>query len=331
VRNRIEQRVVITDSGELLAPGIELLRGRGVAVDLLPEGMDAAAIAAAVADAPTAIIGVRPMRGPEIALLWKTGLLIRAGIGYDIIDVEAATAAGIWVANVPDYCVDEVADHATLLLMSAARRLMELEGIWHAGKWVNPAITPPVHRTRGRRLGIVGFGRIGRGVAARAAAFGWEVVAYDPFLRAEAVRAAGAEPIGLDELFRTSDAVSLHSPLTPETHHLVDATRLAAVKEGFILVNTSRGGLVDLDALDAAIESGRVAAVGLDVVEGEPNPDLSNPLFQRPNVLLTPHMAWYSIEARVDLARLAAENAYRYISGEQPWNLVNRDARAAAG
>src|SRR5207253_1785670 len=148
-------------------------------------------------------------------------------------------------------------------------------------------------------------------------------------LPADAVRAAGAEPLGLDELFRTSDAVSLHSPLTPETHHLVDGARLAGVRDGFILVNTSRGGLVDLEALDAALESGRVAAVGLDVVEGEPNPDLSNPLFQRPNVLLTPHMAWYSIEARVDLARLAAENAYRYISGERPWNLVNPGARQA--
>src|SRR5690349_15057913 len=225
----LEQRVVITDSAELLAPGIELLRERGVTVDVVPDGTDAAGIAARVADAPAAIVGVKPMRAPEIAGLRATGLLIRAGIGYDIIDVAAATEKGIWVANVPDYCVDEVADHAVLLLMSAWRRLSELEHVWHEGKWVNPAITPPVHRTRGRRLGVVGFGRIGRAVAARAQGFGWEVAAYDPLLAPESVRATGVIPVDLDELFTTSDAVSLHSPLTPETHHLVSADRLAKV------------------------------------------------------------------------------------------------------
>ena len=156
-------------------------------------------------------------------------------------------------------------------------------------------------------------------------------MAYDPFLPDDAVRAAGATPMGLDELFSTSDAVSLHSPLTPETRHLVGAERLAGVKDGFVLVNTSRGGLIDIDALDAALETGRVGAVGLDVLEDEPAPDLSRPIFQRPNVLLTPHLAWYSIEARRDLALLAAENAFRYISGERPWNLVNADARSAPG
>ncbi len=327
--NGIQQRVVITDSAELLAPGIALLRDRGVTVDVVPEGTDADGIAAAVADAPAAIVGVKPFRGPQIASLRETGLLIRAGIGYDIIDVAAATEKGIFVANVPDYCVDEVADHTVLLLMSAWRRLSELEHIWHEGKWVNPPITPPVHRTRGRRLGVVGFGRIGRAVAARALGFGWEVVAYDPFLSAEAVRAAGAEQVDLDELFTTSDAVSLHSPLTPETRHMVDAERLARVKDGFVLVNTSRGGLIDIVALDAALESGKVAAVGLDVLEDEPAPDLSRPIFQRPNVLLTPHVAWYSIEARVDLALYAAEEAYRYIQGERPRNVVNPDAKPA--
>ena len=323
----IEQRVVITDSEPLLAPGIELLRSHGVTVDVVPDGTDAEGIAAAVADAPTAIVGIRPFRAPAIATLRATGLLIRAGIGYDIIDVPTATERGIWVANVPDYCVDEVADHTVLLLMSAWRRLAEVEHIWHEGKWVNPAITPPVHRTRGRQLGVVGFGRIGRAVAARALGFGWEVVAYDPLLPADAVRAAGATPVTLDELFTTSDAVTLHSPLTPETRHLVSAERLATVKPGFVIVNTSRGGLIDIDALDAALESGRVSAAGLDVLEDEPAPDLSRPIFGRPNVLLTPHLAWYSIEARRDLALLAAENAYRYISGQQPWNIVNPGAR----
>ena len=281
------------------------------------------------ADAPAVIIGLLPFRGPEIAALRRTGLLVRAGIGYDIIDVEAATDAGIWVANVPDYCVDEVADHALLLLLSASRRLTELERVWHAGAWVNPGLVPPVHRIRGRRLGIVGFGRIGRAVAQRARGFGFEVVAHDPLVADDVLRAAGVEPVGLDELFATSDAITLHSPLTPDTRFLVGADRLARVKPGLVLVNTSRGGLVDLAALEAALDDGRIAAVALDVLDDEPAPDLTRALFQRPNVLLTPHLAWYSIEARRDLALQAAEEAYRYVSGERPLNIVNPEAREA--
>ena len=325
----IAQQVAITDSHVLLEPAITLLQERGVDVQVVPDGASAAEAAALIADCPAAIIGVLPFRAPEIATLRRTGLLIRAGIGYDIIDVEAATAAGIWVVNVPDYCVDEVADHTILLLMSAWRRLTELERIWHAGAWVNPALMPPVRRARGRRLGIVGFGRIGRAVAARASGFGFEVVAYDPMLSEGDVRAAGAAPIGLDELFETSDAITLHSPLTAATRHLVNAERLSRVRPGLVLVNTSRGGLVDLAALDAALEDGRVASVALDVLEDEPSPDLSRSLFQRPNVLLTPHLAWYSQEARHDLALLAAEEAWRFISGERPRNVVNPEARQA--
>jgi len=324
---RMDRRVAVTDSAELLLPGIELLRGRGVDVEVIATGTTAGEAARMAADHPAAIVGLLSFRASEIASLRRTGLLVRAGIGYDVIDVDAATAAGIWVANVPDYCVDEVADHAVLLLMAAWRRLPELEAVWRAGSWVNASLVPPVDRARGRRLGIVGFGRIGRAVAHRARGFGFDVVVYDPFVADDRIRAAELEPAGLDDLFATSDAVSLHCPLTADTRHLVDATRLARVRPGLVLVNTSRGGLVDLAALDDAIENGRVAAAGLDVLEDEPAPDLSRRLFKRPNVLLTPHLAWYSLEARRDLALQAAEEAYRYISGERPRNLVNPAAR----
>lgn len=327
--DKIEQRVVVTDSRALLEPGIESLRARGIEVEVLPDAVTGAEAASMAADAPAVIIGLLSFRGPEIAALRTTGLLVRAGIGYDIIDVEAATDAGIWVANVPDYCVDEVADHALLLLLSASRRLTELERVWHAGAWVNAALVPPVHRIRGRRLGIVGFGRIGRAVAERARGFGFEVVAHDPFVGDEVLRAAGVEPVGLDELFATSDAITLHCPLTPDTRFLVGAERLAQVKPGLLLVNTSRGGLVDLAALETAVDDGRIAAVAVDVLEDEPEPDLTRPLLQRPNVLLTPHLAWYSIEARRALAMQAAEEAYRYVSGERPLNIVNPEARQA--
>jgi D-3-phosphoglycerate dehydrogenase / 2-oxoglutarate reductase len=326
---QIEQRVAVTDSAELLKPGIELLRARGVDVDVVPAGGTPSEAANVAADAPAAIIGVLSFRAPEIASLRRTGLLIRAGIGYDVIDVDAATSAGIWVANVPDYCVDEVADHTMLLLMAAWRRLAELEAVWHAGSWVNPSLVPPVNRARGRRLGIVGFGRIGQAVAGRARGFGFEVVVHDPVVADDAIRAAEVEPVALDHLFASSDAVTLHCPLTPETRHLVDAARLARVRPGLVLVNTSRGGLVDLAALDEALENGQVAAAALDVLEDEPAPDLTRPLFRRPNLLLTPHLAWYSLEARRDLALQAAEEAYRFISGERPRNLINPTARDA--
>ena len=324
-----DRRVTVTDSAELLNPGIELLRERGVEVDVVAAGATAAEAARVAGDHPVAIIGLLPFRAAEIASLRETGLLVRAGIGYDVIDVEAATAAGIWVANVPDYCVDEVADHAILLLMAAWRRLPQLQAVWQAGSWVNADLVPPVNRARGRRLGVVGFGRIGQAVARRAQGFGFEVVAHDPLIAADVVRAADVEPATIDDLFATSDAVSLHCPLTAETRHLVDKERLARAKPGLVLVNTSRGGLVDLAALDEALEHGQVAAAGLDVLEDEPAPDLSRPLFRRPNVVLTPHLAWYSLEARRDLAIQAAEEAYRYLSGERPRNLVNPGAREA--
>lgn len=327
--DKLDRRVIVTDSESLLGPGIALLRERGVKVDVLPEGITGSEAAAIVAGYPAAIVGLMPFRSEEIAALRTTGLLVRAGIGYDIIDIDAATAAGIWVVNVPDYCVEEVADHAMLLLLSAWRHLGELEAVWHAGAWVAPALVPRVDRIRGRRLGIVGFGRIGRAVAQRARAFGFDVVAHDPYVADEVLVEAGVAPIGLDALIETSDAITLHCPMNAETAHLVNGERLAHVRPGVVLVNTSRGGLVDLDALDAAVGDGRVGAVGLDVVEDEPAPDLSRPLFARPNVRLTPHLAWYSIEARRDLALRAAEEADRFISGERPRNVVNLAARAA--
>jgi D-3-phosphoglycerate dehydrogenase len=172
------------------------------------------------------------------------------------------------------------------------------------------------------------MGRIGAAVARRAAAFGWRVVGYDAMLSAEAIAERGAEPVELAELFARADAISLHCPLTPETHHLVGAERLAQARPGLIVVNTSRGGLVDLDALEQALASGQVAAVGLDVLEDEPQPDLDRPVFARENVIVTSHVAWYSVEARRDLALLSAEEALRVVRGERPRNAVNPEARA---
>lgn len=324
------ERVVVTDAAELLRPAVDRLEAAGQRVRVLPPGLDSAEAARRSADVDVALIGVLPFGAAQIAALHRTGLLIRAGIGYDIIDVEAATSRGIWVANVPDFCVDEVADHTTLLLLAAARRLVTVASVWRsAGRWLVSDLLPEIHRVRGRRLGVVGLGRIGRAVAARAQAFGLEVVGFDPVLAAGVAVESGVARVGLDELFATSDFVTLHCPLTPETRHLVDSRRLAATPTGLILLNTSRGGLVDLDALEAAIVSGHVAAAALDVLDGEPAPPLDHPLLSRPEVLVTPHVAWYSMEARRDLAIHAADEALRYLRGERPRNLVNPDARQA--
>jgi D-3-phosphoglycerate dehydrogenase len=320
--------VVVTDSFDLLAPGIDRLREHAVEVVTLPGGASPADAATAAAEAPVIIDGVMALRGPEIERLRETRLIIRAGIGYDLIDVAAATRRGIWVANVPDYCADEVADHAMLLLLAATRRFDALEGDWRrARRWLVYESLPPVHRPAGRTLGVVGLGRIGSRVASRARAFGWRVVGCDPLLPPEQIRQAGAEPRTLDELVAESDAITLHCPLSSETHHLLNAERLGAARAGVVIVNTSRGGLIELEALDAALESGQVAAAGLDVLEDEPAPDLDRPILARPNVVVTSHVAWYSIEARRDLALLCADEALRVLDGGRPRNALNPEAR----
>jgi D-3-phosphoglycerate dehydrogenase / 2-oxoglutarate reductase len=320
--------VTVTDSAELLAPGIERLREAGIDVQVLPDGTPALEAAEAAADSLVIIDGVLRFGSAEIDRLRATQLIIRAGIGYDLIDVPAATAKGIWVANVPDYCVDEVADHALLLLLAATRRLDALAETWRREeRWLVYDRLPVVHRPSTQVLGIVGMGRIGAAVARRAGAFGWRVLGHDAVLPADVVAGRGAEPVSLDELFERADAISLHCPLTPETHHLVGAERLARARDGLIVVNTSRGGLVDIDALEAALASGKVAAAGLDVLEDEPDPDPSHPALGRENVIVTSHVAWYSVEARRDLALLCADEAQRMIRGERPRNAVNPEAR----
>lgn len=289
---------------------------------MLDAGATAEGAALAAADADVVLVGIMPFGGAEIAILRQPGLLIRCGTGYDNIDVTAATAAGIWVSNVPDYCLDEVADHAILLLLASWRRLTHFAQVWRTEDWRTSAL-PPVQRISRGRLGIVGLGRIGRRVADRAAAFGWSISYTDPY-----VVTSEFLQVDLPTLFRSCHAITLHCPLNDDTHHLVGDALLASVGPNSILVNTSRGPLVDLDGLERAFASGRIGAAALDVLDDEPQPNLQHPLFRRREVLVTPHIAWYSIEAKRDLALLAATEALRYLNGETPRNLVNRAARS---
>jgi D-3-phosphoglycerate dehydrogenase len=323
-------KVVATDAGDLLRPAIETMHAAGEEIDVFPDGLTAEEAAERAADAQVLLIGLLHMRRPAIEKLRSVGLMIRCGIGVDVIDVDFATERGIWVANVPDYCVEEVADQAMLLMLGAVRQYRHFEQSWREGRWAALEY-PPVRRLSGQTLGIVGLGRIGTQVAQRAKGFGLHVLASDPYLPAERFPAAGAEGVELPELLARSDIVSLHLPLTAATRHILGADQFGQMKDGVVVVNVSRGGLVDLAALDAALESGKVRAVGLDVLEGEPTPDLAAPLLQRRNVLVTPHVAWYSQDARRELGVKAAEEALRYIRGERPRNLINPDARETAG
>lgn len=321
--------VVAVDSSQLLGPGIERLQEAGVDVTVLPDGTPPAEAANAAADAAVILDGTLHLGRPEIEQLRAVRLIVRAGIGYDIIDVDAATERGIWVANVPDYCVNEVADHTLLLLLATSRRMDVATTMWREGQgWYRYDELPPVHRPSERVLGIVGMGRIGASVAARARAVGWRIIGADAGLAPDAIRERGADPVDIEELLTTADAITLHCPLTEETHHLIDAGTLARTRPGLVVVNTSRGGLVDIDALDAAMERGHVSAVGLDVLEDEPDPDLSHPLLHRPNAIITSHVAWYSSAARRELALLCADEALLVLRGRPPRNAVNPDARS---
>lgn len=324
----LPRTVTIVDNEPLLRPGIERLRELGYEVTILPDGIGSAGAATAAAGASALLVGTTPFGPAELSRMPSVRLIVRAGIGYDIIDTEAAAANGIWVANVPDYCADEVADHTLLLLMAASRRLDQASTIWReAGRWIVYDKLAPVYRPSSRTLGIVGMGRIGARVADRARAFGWRIVGADDHIDAAAMAAHGAEKVTLDELFRTADAITLHCPLNAATHHLVNEARLATTKPGVVLVNTSRGGLIDIAALDAAVASGHVAAAGLDVLEDEPGVDYAQPILARSNVTVTSHTAWYSVDARRELALLCADEAMRVIAGDAPRNPVNRPVR----
>jgi D-3-phosphoglycerate dehydrogenase / 2-oxoglutarate reductase len=245
-------------------------------------------------------------------------IIARYGIGVDNVDVAAATDAGIRVTNVPDYCLDEVADHTVALLLSLARRIVEANQGVRSGGWDIPH--GRVRRLRGRRLALIGVGRIGSRVVERALPFGLDVVGYDPFLR-EAIPGL-TQVDSPEEAVAEADFVSLHAPLTPDTRHVVDQRLIDGMNRAPILINTSRGGLIDLEAAMNSVVAGKLSGLGLDVTEVEPLP-ADSPLRSDPRVVVTPHMAFYSVEATQELQQRAAEEVVRALSGQPPRCPVN--------
>jgi len=243
-------------------------------------------------------------------------------VGYDNVDLEAAKERGVVVTNTPEVLNETTADTTFMLLLAAARRLGEGERLVRAGEWEawgpKMLLGPDVW---GKKLGIVGFGRIGQAVARRAKGFGIEILYTGRARKEEAEEELGARYLELDELLRESDFVSIHTPLTAETQHLIGASELEKMKPEAVLVNTSRGPLVDEVALADALESGRVFAAGLDVYEEEP--EVHPKLLELENVVLAPHIGSASIETRDKMAALAAENLRAVLSDEEPPNPVN--------
>jgi D-3-phosphoglycerate dehydrogenase len=272
-------------------------------------------------DADVILAQWAPLNSEVIAGLTRCRGIVRYGIGVDTIDLAAAKSRGIAVANVPDYCIDEVADHAAALAFALVRQLSTTDQRLRAGEW---KITPPLSMPALRHMtfATAGFGRIARALLQRASAFGCRLAAYDPFVPKDAFASAGVTRLDPDALFAEADILSLHLPLTPETRHFVDSRRLAQMKSHAVLINTARGGLIDTTALAAALAQGRPAFAGLDVFEKEPL-EIDHPLRNQANALLTSHTAWFSNESVLELQRLAAEEVARCVRGEPFKNRVS--------
>jgi D-3-phosphoglycerate dehydrogenase / 2-oxoglutarate reductase len=240
----------------------------------------------------------------------------RFGLGVDNIDVKAAAALGIVVTYVPDYCLQEVSDHTMALILALARKVPFSNALVQADRWEMPAVVP-IRRLEGQILGLVGLGNIPRRIAPKAMAFGMKVIAHDPYVAAARAQELGVELVSFERLLEISDYVSAHTPLTAQTRGLFNAAAFGMMKKGAFLVNTARGPLVDEGALVAALDSGQLGGAALDVVAVEP-PSKNSPLLGRANVILTPHTAFYSVEALEELQTKCASDVARVLSGEKP-------------
>jgi D-3-phosphoglycerate dehydrogenase len=239
----------------------------------------------------------------------------RFGLGVDNIDLPAARELNIAVNYVPDYCLREVSDHAMALMLALARKLTLSNRLVQSGRWEVPPIVP-LRRLEGQVLGLVGFGNIPRALAPKAKAFGLRVLTYDPYVSADALAATGVESVSFDELLERSDFISVHAPLQPATRGLMNAKAFAKMKKGAYLINTARGPLIDEAALVAALDAGQLGGAALDVVTTEPLAK-DSPLIGRDNVILTPHTAFYSVEALEELQTKCATDVARVLSGEK--------------
>jgi D-3-phosphoglycerate dehydrogenase len=273
-------------------------------------------ILAVARDADAILVTYAKLPGELLRQLTRCKVIGRFGLGVDNIDLPAAREKGITVTYVPDYCLQEVSDHAMALLLALARKIPLSDRLVQAGRWEMPAVVP-IYRLEGRVLGLLGFGNIPRKLVPKAKAFGLRVVTHDPYLAPELARELDVELVSFDDLLQRSDFISVHAPLTPQTRGLMNAAAFAKAKKGVLVINTARGPLIDEAALVQALDSGQVGGAALDVLATEPPPK-DSPLLGRDNVILSPHTAFYSVDALNELQTKCASDVARVLSGEKP-------------
>jgi D-3-phosphoglycerate dehydrogenase len=312
--------VAVTDS---VFPNLDPARAVLGKIDadlLLAKGATPEAILQVAKDADAVLTTYAKVTAEMILQLSRCRIISRFGIGVDNVDIASATKKGIVVTRVPDYCLEEVSDHAMALLLALARKIAFSNARTHGGTWEMKAVVP-IHRLRGKVLGLVAFGQIPQLLAPKAQSFGMRVVAYDPYISSEILSRANVERVEFEELLKISDYISIHTPLLPNTRHLFSADSFRRMKRSAYLINTARGPIVDEIALAAALDEKQIAGAALDVMENEP--PSGSPLLGRENVIITPHTSFYSEESLVDLQIKASEEVVRVLSGKPPRNPVN--------
>ena len=318
-------RILITDfvwpstapEREVLAIGL----GDDVAVVEAPDGSEAT-LAALAADCDGILTCFAQVTPAVVRAAERCRVISRYGVGVDNIAVDVATDLGIPVTYVPDYCVDEVSDHVMALLLTWNRQVGFYDGVARAGRWEGTSSPHPLTRLRGQTIGILGLGRIGRAVADKARAFGLDVLAYDPYLPADAPLPAGVIATTLDDLLPAADYVTVHTPLNEETRGLIGRTEFQRMKPSGYLINCARGPIVDESALCDALRNGQLAGAGLDVMESA-SPPADHPLFGMDNVIVTPHVAFLSQQSVLELEVRTARATVDVLQGRMPEFLVN--------
>ena len=316
-------KVAITDySFPDLSIEQEILQAAGHVIAASKEKRPAPEMCALVADADAVITQFAPVTAEVIASMTKARVIVRYGVGVDNVDLEAARVRGIPVCNVPGFCIDEVADHTLAFMLATTRQVLQNCLHVREGKWGLATPLGELRTMRDQTVGIIGFGRIGREVAARLASFKSRRLVFDPVIPADVIQAAGCEAVSLDALLAQSDIVTLHCPSTPQTRKLLNADSLARLKKGAIVINLGRGELIDTPSLVSALQSGHVGAAALDVCDPEPIP-LDSPLRSMPNVITASHIASASIKSVRTLRETAAQLAAIALRGEALPNIVN--------
>ncbi len=303
-------------------------KAREAGAKLCPfKGFDEEKFKEAISEADALVLIDRPLTKDHIAVMDRCKIILALEVGYDFIDIEAATARGIIVANVPAYCTEDVAVHTFTMLLAARKKLKTLIKETSGGGW-NYNAAKPVYGLKGKVLGIVGLGRIGRAMVPKAKGFGMEIMAYDPYLSDDIFKLVGVERCyELNDLLSAADFVTLHVSLTKETYHLIGEKEFSMMKKEAIIINTCRGKVIDEKSLHKALKNNIIAGAGVDVLEKEP-PDKENPLLNLENIIVTPHAAWYTEDSVESLKNQGMDEVVRVLNGKRTRFIVNPEVLA---